>query len=121
MDGRCLKVKEVAAILGMGYTETLKLVKAGEIPTVDIPGRRSYLVFEPDVYAFIDRRRKGASAIVVPEGTIQRRLRTIRRSRKVDHKLDHGSPTERSQTQQNTCGQTVVKDSEFIIKPNWYK
>jgi excisionase family DNA binding protein len=59
---KLLRIKDVAAQLGIGYGTALALVHSGDLPTVQLPGRRSFLIREEDVDALIARFVSGTTS-----------------------------------------------------------
>src|SRR5437773_2572623 len=62
---RLLKVKEVAVYLGIGYQAVLDLIHDGQLPTVCVPGRRSYRIDSQDVEAMISAWKGGYDIEIV--------------------------------------------------------
>lgn len=54
-----LRANQVAERLNISYGAVLQLIHAQELPTVQLPGRRSHRIDESDVQAFIERLKSG--------------------------------------------------------------
>src|ERR1700676_4140696 len=89
---RLLKVKEVAVVMGIGYQAVLDLIHGGELPTVQIPGRRSFRVDAADVDALISGLKVGLKVGLIDE-------------------------TEPTKTQENARPSKKAKSGEFVVKP----